>query len=123
MFGALPRRRTHLAECVPSRVTEILGICVLTIVEVGGGRDKTQLRWGLYAWSRNQRHEPHCVFKGILPYADGLLDLIIYVSRSDGTFDLHWSQTLRASEVNPLAQRTQRRYEMRDWTRCRDAQP
>ena len=52
----------------------------------------------------------------ILPHADGLLDLIIYVSREDGTFDLHWSQTLSAREVNELAQRTQREYEVRGWT-------
>jgi hypothetical protein len=57
----------------------------------------------------------------ILPYADGLLDLIIYVSRADGTFDLHWSQTFSGVEVNELAQRTQRQYEVRGWTVDGDA--
>jgi hypothetical protein len=35
----------------------------------------------------------------ILPHGDGLLDLIIYVSRSAGTWELHWSQTLSGREV------------------------
>lgn len=52
----------------------------------------------------------------ILPHADGLLDLMVYVSKSDGTFDLHWSQTLSGGGVNELAQRTQREYEVRGWT-------
>jgi hypothetical protein len=48
--------------------------------------------------------------------SDGLLDLLIYVTRSDGTFDLPWSQTLSAGEVNELAQRTQQQYAERGWT-------
>ena len=37
-----------------------------------------------------------------MPHSDGPLDLIIYAWKSDGTFDLHWSQTLTGGEVNEL---------------------
>jgi hypothetical protein len=50
-----------------------------------------------------------------------LLDQIIYVSRANGTLDLHWVQTLSAGEVKGLARRTQREYEVRGWTLTAEA--
>jgi hypothetical protein len=52
-------------------------------------------------------NDPLCVTRDaslVLRTAD--VGLMVYVSRVDWTFDLHWSQTLSGGDVNKLAQRT-----------------
>jgi len=44
------------------------------------------------------------------------VELVIYITRHDGSWDLHWSQIVRdGAAVHDLARASMREYEVRGW--------